>query len=737
MRRRTVLGDLIYMIGGIALFMLLLVASASYFLVTFRLQRSLEEASERTAKAISKALEIPLLRLDAEWAANLGIAYLAGGRNAGMRIESAELGIVLDRPPYLPNALPPVAKEIWNQGTYLGEMTLWFDDGPLQEARRGLLLMSLSMIIGILAAYPASILLIVRKAVSRPLNSLISGIEAVGSGNYGMSVPLTRRADLDVLVEAFNRMSSNVKRSQELLDESERRYGVVFDSSVAAIFIHDAEGRIVDLNRSAMELVGADSREEATGYGVKEDLSSSDRDPEFLVAAWKEALAGKDLYFPWTVRRPKDGGIVPVEISLRRIRLGSGPYLLASVTDVTERKKIEEQLVQAQKMEAIGTIAGGLAHDFNNILGGITGTASVLQYMLDGGMAIVPEMLGKALRTIQDASFRAANVVGKLLTLSKGRSFEAGVVDLKDALSRVMTIAENSIDKSVDLECEWPEEPVRVMGDRTQIEQVALNLIVNGAHAMTVMRPKGARWGGRLLVSLSGVDLGAEDLRAHPDSPPGRYAMLKITDEGIGISAEDRERIFLPFYTTKERGSGLGLPMVYGIVKAHEGFVELDSEPGDGTEVRVLIPRTDLLPEERPLGPRGTSEWRGEGLVLVVDDEDALRDGLKGMLEQFGYSVETARDGEEGLLKYEELGAEISLVFLDMSMPKLSGREVFFAIRRIDPEARVVLMSGVRQDERVAEAMEGGVAAFLQKPFDRARLVAALRAATERPLAGA
>lgn len=388
------------------------------------------------------------------------------------------------------------------------------------------------------------------------------------------------------------------------------------------------------------------------------------------------------------------------------------------VDDVTELEKKEQQLRQAQKMETIGTLAGGLAHDFNNLLGGFTGSLSLIKFKMQQGQELDRTFLQKYLHTMEDASVRAVELVKQILSISRKQETVLEPVDLNATIEHVMGICSTSFDKGIDLETAFAPGKAMVNASPTQMEQVLLNLCVNAAHAMTSMRGQDEHQGGRLRVSLERTKAEKEFLAGHMGAVSGEYWRLSVQDTGIGMDAKTMSKIFDPFFTTKQagKGTGLGLAMVYNIVRQHEGFIDVQSEPGNGAAFHIFLP---VLHGIGPLDRVDTTMVipRGSGLILVVDDEEIIRQTATAILEECGFSVVLAQNGEEAVRIFKARHTEIKAVLLDMIMPKKSGREAFLEMRSIDPHLKVLLSSGFKQDERVESVLELGVQGFIQKPY--------------------
>jgi PAS domain S-box-containing protein len=392
--------------------------------------------------------------------------------------------------------------------------------------------------------------------------------------------------------------------------------------------------------------------------------------------------------------------------------------------DVTELEKKDRQLIQAQKMETVGSLVGGLAHDFNNVLGGIVGTVSLLKYLLEKNKTVSIEKIMSSVETIEKGACRAGNLVSQLLTLSRKKEPLFVSVDLNEAVKDVMQICENTFDKSIKLEISYHDKKAMVWADTTQIQQVMLNLCINASHAMTLMRKMDDPQGGTLSVSILDFYVDQYFCASQPEAIEENYWVLKIKDTGVGIEPKFISKIFDPFYTTKTKtqGTGLGLAMVYNIVKQHRGFIDVESHPGIGTTFSIYFPQLEeqKFHDTKPLELEALTT--GTGLILIVDDEESLRLTLKEILETCGYNVLLAEDGRQGLKIFKQRCNEIKLILLDLAMPNMSGKDSYIEMKKIFPSVKVLVISGFKHDQRVREIRELGVNGYLAKPFTMAEL---------------
>ncbi|MBI5445784.1 MAG: response regulator, partial [Deltaproteobacteria bacterium] len=375
------------------------------------------------------------------------------------------------------------------------------------------------------------------------------------------------------------------------------------------------------------------------------------------------------------------------------------------VVDVTEKKRLEEALAQTQKLESVGMLAGGIAHDFSNIITGILGYAALIKL---GGQS--QRALFEYAEKIEQSASRAATLTRQLLGFARKGKFKVEAVDANALAGELVGFLRETFDRSIDIATDTEAGLPAVRGDSTQLYQALLNLCINARDAM----PEG----GLLTLRTEFWDLETEEVLDCFRIAPGPYVRISVSDTGVGMPPEVKKRVFEPFFTTKEvgKGTGLGLSMVYGIAKNHGGYVDVQSEPGAGTTVRLYLPVTEEQPVAGGGEDRSVSSPR-TGAVLFVDDETVLRQLVRNTLERHSYRVFLAEDGVEGIKIFGEQKEVLDLVILDMNMPKKNGRQVFEEIRAVKPDAKILLCSGYGPEEQFEELFRMGAAGFVQKPF--------------------
>ncbi len=497
--------------------------------------------------------------------------------------------------------------------------------------------------------------------------------------------------------------ASERKSAETALQESEEQHRTLFENSLDTLFTVDLRGNFTSVNRAGELLIGY-QRDELIGTNFR-SLMNPEMADTVLTAYNTLYKTGEPLRGFRYSFAGKDGQERTVEGYVTLQRKGNTIVgFQGTLKDITERLKLEQQLIQSQKMEAVGTMAGGIAHNFNNIMVGIMGYS---EYLIMKKKPDDPDY--KALSVIHEGTVRASELTKQMLGISRGGRFNLTAVRLNQVIERVLPLVVGTLNKAIDIQTHLSPYLMTMEGDVSQIEQCLLNLCINARDAM----PKG----GSLIIETHNQILDDDFVKSHLGAAAGPHVVVTITDTGTGISPEIRDHIFEPFFSTKQQkgGTGMGLATVYGIVRSHRGIISVYTELGEGTSFKLYFPASTTAVEERPVKHEVSRSVPGV-TILLIDDEPVVRETWDDFLTQKGYRVITARDGLEGIERFKEHKGTIDLVVLDLIMPNLGGKETLEALREIDPALKVLVTSGYSENGQAGQIVNLGIDGFVQKP---------------------
>lgn len=507
----------------------------------------------------------------------------------------------------------------------------------------------------------------------------------------------------DGYVSILHDISDRIER-EEALKSAEGKYRNIFENAAEGIFQVSSMGRYLSANPALARIFGFSSPVEMTGNEDYRAGNTFVRENDFK--RFLNILDIQDSVENFEAERYRvDETRMWTSINARVVRDTQGFFLYyeGTVEDITHRKNLESQLRHAQKMEAVGTLAGGVAHDFNNILTALIGYGNLLQIKMekDDPLRVYADQ-------IISSAKRAANLTQGLLAFSRKQPINLEPHGMNEIVAGVHKLLERLLSEDIELRVNLAAEDIIVMADRTQIEQVLMNLVTNARDAMTDERA--------ITVRIRSTVIDNSFIMEHGYGKPGNYAVLSVSDTGQGMDEHTREHIFEPFFTTKEtgKGTGLGLSTVYGIVKQHDGYVTVESEPGEGSTFYIYLPviktkRERTVPEEHVIR-------RGTETILVAEDDRQIRELIEEVLKEYGYRAILAVDGEDAVRKYLEHKETIGLVIIDVIMPRKNGREVYAEISRIDPSVKALFISGHTRDIVFEKGVVDRDDNFLSKP---------------------
>jgi PAS domain S-box-containing protein len=525
-------------------------------------------------------------------------------------------------------------------------------------------------------------------------------------------------AGTPVALVGVSRNIADRRLAEEHLKESEEQFRLIAENVADMIAVLDLDGIRIYNSPSYKNILG--DPESLKGTDSYREIHPEDR--ERVMQVFQEtARTGVGQRIEYRIVG-KDGTLRNIESKGSVIKVANGRVSRVVVVsrDVTEEKRLAAQFLRAQRMESIGTLAGGIAHDLNNVLAPIMMAIEILRDK-------IPDAGGKRiLEIVETSAKRGSDIVKQVLAFGRGVTGDRILVQLKHVINEVARIAGQTFPKSIDITTNVPRDLWTVLADPTQMHQVLLNMMVNARDAM----PEG----GTLSISAKNVTLDDDYSQMHPGTKAGNYVNIMIADSGTGIPAEIRVKIFEPFFTTKEigMGTGLGLSTTLAIVKSHDGFINLESEEGKGTTFSIYLPATGMASVAGPASVEADLPAGNGELILIIDDEAAVRQITRATLEAYGYKVMTASDGAEGIEVFAENQRDIKAVITDMMMPVMDGKAAIVAIRKIRPDVRIIAVSGLAGKEKLASPSDEKVQAFLTKPYTAENLLKALAAALRR-----
>ena len=536
-------------------------------------------------------------------------------------------------------------------------------------------------------------------------------LELEGSRKEGSIFPLeTCITETKIGEDLFYTAAMRDITERKTAEENLIRIMAAIEQSAEAVVIADIDATIQYVNPAFTYITGY-TKEDAIGKSPV-ILKSGKQTMTFYKELWSKISNG-EVWKSHFINKKKDGTLYEEDATISSVRDASGKIVnyVAVKRDVTYEVTLANQLRQAQKMEAIGMLAGGIAHDFNNLLGGIMGYANLIKLQTLDEKGVL-----KAAGTIEKASKRAAELTQQLLGFARMGKYENVVVDIHNTILDVIALIKRTIDKKIIVIHKFCTEPATILADPSQMHQVILNLSINASDAM----PND----GKLIFVTEVIKADKEYCKTYTDLSPGKYIVISVTDTGHGIPKNIQSRIFEPFFTTKEigKGTGMGLAMIYGIARNHSGLITVNSEEKKGATFKLYFPLYNGTTEnknekEKNIDSSEIELTKGQGRILLVDDDDLLRSSVAAILNHLGYEVATAFDGQDAVEYYRKFGKSIDLIIMDLTMPRLNGAESFKLIKKINPDVKVILSTGYSPSDKTQNMLNGGMIDFIQKPY--------------------
>jgi two-component system, cell cycle sensor histidine kinase and response regulator CckA len=743
---RTLLGEVQALIVAVSMAIMILVAVATTMLVSSAMLADLKNKAMATADDLAALLEYPLYNVDHQTAVRIAETYLSSGKICGIELTSTAGGMLLSKSLAAPCArIPSITRSIESSGMTLGSFTITFSDAAVRANQKLFFLVAVIICAAVLIANLV-VSRIVGRRVQRPFLEIFRGIETISSGQYATSIPATAYKDVNRLISHFNDMTGKIAAKSEERQRAEAKLAAerqflvdIIDFLPDATFIVDTARRVVIWNKSAEELTGV-SREMIVGKGdyAYAEPFFGERRPILVDLLDQTEIESATAYS--SIRRHHRA--IYAESFAPNLRQGRGAHLwgvaapicnqdgdrigaIEMIRDVSdlkaaevEKNKLRDQLQQAQKMESVGRLAGGIAHDFNNMLTVILG--SVQLTLLD---STIPEALVARLRVIEETTHRSANLVRQLLAFARKQNIAPQAVELNAAVVELLPMLSRLLGEHIVIDWRPAKDLWMTWIDPSQLDQLLINMCANSRDSIS-----GA---GTISLETANIVVDFDYCRGNPESLPGNYVLLAVSDDGCGMNKATLEHIYEPFFTTKGvgKGTGMGLATVYGIVKQNGGFINVYSELGKGTTFKIYLPRTGIEAGTESTGAKNETLRASGERVLVVEDDANLLKVAKEMLTNLGYAVVCTQSPSEALDIIRKNFNAIDLLITDVVMPEMNGRELEQRAREFNPSLRSLFVSGYTANVIAHHGIIDAEVCFLQKPFTLQDLARSVRLA--------
>ncbi len=731
---KTLLGEVQALIVAVSMAIMILVAVATTMLVSSTMLADLKNKATATADDLASLLEYPLYNVDHQTAVRIAETYLSSGKICGIELESTAGGTLLAKSLAEPCArIPPIQRNIEARGMVLGAFTITFSDAAVTASQKLFLLVAVIICVSVLIANIVFSRLVGRR-VQRPFLEIFRGIETIAAGQYATSIPATTYQDVNRLISHFNDMAGKIAAKSEERQQAEQKLVAerqflidIIDFLPDATFIVDTLHRVVIWNKSAEELTGV-SREMIVGKGnyAYAEPFFGDRRP-ILVDLLDQAEIEPTATYS-SLRRHQRA--IYAESFAPSLRQGRGAHLwgvaapiynrdgerigaIEMIRDVSdlkaaevEKNKLRDQLQQAQKMESVGRLAGGIAHDFNNMLTVILSTVQLTLLDLSPQDPLVSR-----LHIIEETTNRSASLVRQLLAFARKQNIAPQAVDLNAAVVELLPMLNRLLGEHIAIEWQAGKDLWKTWIDPSQLDQLLINLCANSRDAIS-----GA---GTINLETANITVDSDYCRSNPESLPGDYVLLAVSDDGCGMDKTTLQQIYEPFFTTKGvgKGTGMGLATVYGIVKQNGGFINVYSELGKGTTFKIALPRSGIEATKTASGEKDEASRANGEKILVVEDDANLLNLAKEMLTNLGYMVVCTQSPSEALEILSKSFNTIDLLITDVVMPEMNGKELEKRAREFSPSLRSLFISGYTANVIAHHGIIDAEVCFLQKPF--------------------
>ncbi len=641
-----------------------------------------------------------------------------------IRVISNEKKILKSRQKSSKEGFVKESRNLFYDNTEIGEIEIRCSKEPLKRGQMILLYWLFGFTIILLIIIAFSILAVMRYLLEKPVSSLCNAVKNIAAGAYDGRLESVPQKEINQIIKGVNTLAEKISTREKNLVEIQEFMKNIIEAMPSIIISVDRDYKIRQMNSKAGKLLNTDSGAEEGDnlfavseffekYRSKIEKSNIELTIEEIPRILFYDKSNEQTYYSMTIypqgKRMPEGTVIRVD-------------------DITVAVENEDRLQIIQKMETIGSLGAGLAHDFNNTLMGITGSASLIDFKLSKNMLPDRESLSENIGIIKKSAKRAESIVKQLLTLSKEQDYEFCPVDLNSLIKYIYKFCATSFEENITIMPDYHHQKALVLGDPIQLEQVLHNLSLNAYHAMTIMRKPGEEKENVLYYHLDRIYADNQFREVHPEAEEGYYWVISVQDTGIGIDTSRISKIFEPFYTTKKKGegTGLGLSMASNIIRMHRGFIDVYSEPGTGTTFKVFLPEY-TGDESKATEAVDMGIKPGMGHILLCDDEEIIRKIGSRMIASLGFEVILCSTGKEAIESFRKSAEIIDIVILDVNMPDMPGERVFMELKKIKRGIKIIISSGISHDEMVKKSLSMGALAFLAKPYTIRKLANILK----------
>ena len=719
--QKSIRRDLSKKIGFLIFCISIVIGIVFYSFSIYYHEKEFKNAIASQTKQLSDTFTIQLWLFDLNTTKELCRLFSESPEVSGLRLLDHKKKVVFEQAPSHKATTVHVNRELRHKGEKLvGYLDIYYTDSSHEEQRKNTFIIVILMVLGNIAGSFIFINILLKRYLSRPLEDLQKDMDLLAKGDFQQSDLVEQKTEIQNIIDTFNKLTISLrerdeeitrrtetlktevlerKKAEEALRKSEEKYRSMMESMADAVYICSPDYRVEYMNPAMIKNTGGRN---AVGELCHKVLHELDEKCPWCVH--DKAQQGENLVTELV--SPRDNRTYNVSHS--PVHNADGSISKATIyRDVTEIRKMQAQFQQITKMEAIATLAGGVAHEFNNSLMGIMGHIELLKMNLPED-----ERRNKSLDTMNRAGHRMSRLTDQLLAYAQGGKYQPKDLKLDDFVIETLPILQHELSLAVRVETHFQKDISFVNADNAQMQMVLSAILTNSNEAIEDE--------GIIRITAENKDADDDFANQHAGLKPGPYVCLTVEDDGRGMDEETREGIFEPFFTTKFQGRGMGMAAAYGIVRNHDGWISVESELGKGTVVQIYLPAIEIE-VEKPKKAKAEAT-AGTGTILMIEDEDVVIEVTQAMLEMLGYRVMVAKTGKDAIHIAETLDGQIDVALLDIKLPDIDGRNLYPLIMKARPDLKVVVFSGYSIDGPAREILDAGAQDFIQKPFSIATL---------------